>query len=124
MSGMSGSGPLGAEAHIFWLGHPAHESAVPAAWDSGPGQCSGGKVSHCGFEWLLYRDYEEIWRGGAWCRHSPGSGATSLGATLRGASRSTWVGSSNEGAIMKMWVVIYKRGGRISIELSQEDAAC
>jgi hypothetical protein len=27
MMGMSGSGPLGAEAHIDWLGHPAHESA-------------------------------------------------------------------------------------------------
>ena len=27
ITGMSGSGPLGAEAHIDWLGHPAHESA-------------------------------------------------------------------------------------------------
>ena len=54
MAGMSGSGPLGADAHIAWLGHPAQESAVPAAADSGPGQCSG-------------------------------SGATSLGADLRGA---------------------------------------
>lgn len=30
----------------------------------------------------------------------PGSGATSVGATLRGASRSTCVGSSNEGAMI------------------------
>lgn len=30
MTGMSGSGPLGAEAHIFWLGQPVQESAVPA----------------------------------------------------------------------------------------------
>src|SRR5690349_2127530 len=40
MRGMSGSGPLGAEAQIFWLGYPAHESATPACVDSGPGQCS------------------------------------------------------------------------------------
>ena len=40
MSGMSGSGPFGAEAQIFWFGQPAQESAVPACWDSGPGQCS------------------------------------------------------------------------------------
>jgi hypothetical protein len=37
---MSGSGPLGAEAHIAWLGQPAQESAWPAVRDSGPGQCS------------------------------------------------------------------------------------
>jgi 16S rRNA G966 N2-methylase RsmD len=30
----------------------------------------------------------------------PGSGATSFGAALRGASRSTCVGSSREGAIV------------------------
>lgn len=29
----------------------------------------------------------------------PGSGATSLGAAFNGASKSTWVGSSSEGAI-------------------------
>ena len=40
MRGMSGSGPLGAEAHIFWLGQPAQLSAEPACSDSGPGQCS------------------------------------------------------------------------------------
>lgn len=47
--GMSGSGPLGAEAHIFWLGQPAHESAVPAVSDSGPGQCSGSGATKDGF---------------------------------------------------------------------------
>jgi len=41
MSGRSGSGPFGAEAQICWLGQPAQEAAVPACWDSGPGQCSG-----------------------------------------------------------------------------------
>ena len=44
MRGMSGSGPLGAEAHIAWLGHPAQESALPAVADSGPGQCSVNHV--------------------------------------------------------------------------------
>lgn len=39
--GISGSGPLGAEAHISWFGQPAQESAFPALCDSGPGQCSG-----------------------------------------------------------------------------------
>ena len=29
----------------------------------------------------------------------PGSGATSLGAALRGASKSTWTGSSSDGAM-------------------------
>lgn len=71
MRGISGSGPLGAEAQIAWLGQPAQESALPAASDSGPGQCSG-------------------------------SGATSLGAALRGLERtsSTFSGASREGAIM------------------------
>lgn len=46
---MSGSGPLGAEAHICWLGQPAHESAVPAFSDSGPGQCSGSGATRWGF---------------------------------------------------------------------------
>ena len=40
MSGISGSGPFGAEAHIDWLGHPVHASSLPARLDSGPGQCS------------------------------------------------------------------------------------
>ncbi|EZG03341.1 hypothetical protein H106_06825 [Trichophyton rubrum CBS 735.88] len=40
MSGMSGSGPLGAEAHIAWFGHPAQASPFPACDDVGPGQCS------------------------------------------------------------------------------------
>jgi hypothetical protein len=59
MRGMSGSGPLGAEAHICWLGHPAQESAWPAERDSGPGQCS--------IDMLLVfchrRVAAEVWRG-------------------------------------------------------------
>lgn len=75
MIGMSGSGPLGADAHIAWLGHPSQESAFPAASDSGPGQCSG-------------------------------SGATSLGAVLRGAdsTSSTDSGTSREGAMMSLLI--------------------
>lgn len=49
IKGMSGSGPLGAEAHICWLGQPAHESAAPACSDSGPGQCSGSGAMSSGF---------------------------------------------------------------------------
>lgn len=41
ISGMSGSGPFGADAQIDWLGQPAQASPLPADWDSGPGQCSG-----------------------------------------------------------------------------------
>lgn len=48
MMGISGSGPLGAEAHIAWFGQPAHESAFPAASDSGPGQCSGSGATSFG----------------------------------------------------------------------------
>lgn len=48
MIAMSGSGPLGAEAHIAWLGQPAHESAFPAVLDSGPGQCSGSGATSFG----------------------------------------------------------------------------
>ena len=48
MRGISGSGPLGAEAHIAWLGQPAQESAFPAASDSGPGQCSGSGATRVG----------------------------------------------------------------------------
>jgi len=45
---MSGSGPLGAEAQISWLGQPAQASALPAASDSGPGQCSGSGALRIG----------------------------------------------------------------------------
>lgn len=45
---ISGSGPLGAEAHIAWLGQPAHESDFPADSDSGPGQCSGSGATSLG----------------------------------------------------------------------------
>ena len=48
MRGMSGSGPLGADAQTAWFGHPAQESAVPAFSDSGPGQCSGSGATSCG----------------------------------------------------------------------------
>jgi hypothetical protein len=40
------------------------------------------------------------WRGGGAHRIVPGSGATSLGAALRGALKSICVGSSSEGAIL------------------------
>lgn len=52
INGRSGSGPLGAVAHIFWLGQLAQASPWPAFSDSGPGQCSGGLVTivlHLGF---------------------------------------------------------------------------
>jgi hypothetical protein len=39
-------------------------------------------------------------KGGVAGRNVPGSGATSCGAALRGASKSTCVGSSSEGAIL------------------------
>jgi len=48
MAGMSGSGPLGADAQMAWLGQPAQESAFPAASDSGPGQCSGSGATSLG----------------------------------------------------------------------------
>lgn len=40
ITGMSGSGPLGAAAQMAWLGQPLHASLLPAWSDSGPGQCS------------------------------------------------------------------------------------
>jgi len=48
IAGMSGSGPLGAEAQMAWLGQPAQESACPAEADSGPGQCSGSGAINSG----------------------------------------------------------------------------
>jgi hypothetical protein len=39
----------------------------------------------------------------------PGSGATSLGACLSGASRSTCVGSSNEGAMLQVSICVNNR---------------
>jgi hypothetical protein len=55
-------------------------------------------------------------------RHVPGSGATSFGAALRGASKSICVGSSSEGAI------VYVRAkecvkwlhGRVLVEKAKE----
>ena len=49
IKGISGSGPFGAVAQIAWFGHPAQESALPACWDSGPGQCSGSGATRLGF---------------------------------------------------------------------------
>lgn len=69
MAGRSGSGPFGVEAHIFWFGHPAHESAVPACSDSGPGQCSGSGATSSGF---CFRGFART--------SSTGSGASSDGA--------------------------------------------
>lgn len=45
---MSGSGPFGADAHIAWLGQPAHAASCPAVCDSGPGQCSGSGATRAG----------------------------------------------------------------------------
>lgn len=52
MTSISGSGPLGAAAHICWFGHPAHESAAPAFSDSGPGQASGSGATSAGFAFI------------------------------------------------------------------------
>jgi hypothetical protein len=41
---LPGSGPVGAVAQICWLGHPAHDSAFPAASDSVPGQSAAAKT--------------------------------------------------------------------------------
>lgn len=48
MEGMSGSGPLGAEAQMDWLGQPAQEADVPAVVEEGPGQCSGSGATSGG----------------------------------------------------------------------------
>lgn len=48
ISGISGSGPFGAVAHIFWFGQPTQASPFPACSDSGPGQCSGSGASSLG----------------------------------------------------------------------------
>jgi hypothetical protein len=62
MMGMSGSGPLGAEAHIAWLGQPAQESAWPAVRDSGPGQCSA-RISLVSCFGRVANRETEGWRG-------------------------------------------------------------
>lgn len=41
-----------------------------------------------------------------WGDNVPGSGATSFGAALIGASKSTCVGSSNEGAILEIFYAL------------------
>ena len=69
MAGISGSGPLGAEAHIAWFGQPAQESAFPAVSDSGPGQCSGSGATSFG---ALFRGLER-------------TSCTSSGASREGA---------------------------------------
>ena len=71
MVDMSGSGPFGADAHIAWFGHPAQESAFPAASDSGPGQCSGSGATSCG---VAFRGLDRT----SWT----GSGASREGAMV------------------------------------------
>ena len=44
MRSISGSGPLGAVAQIFWLGHPSQALALPASAEAVPGQCSGASA--------------------------------------------------------------------------------
>lgn len=90
MRGMSGSGPLGADAQMLWFGQPAHASPFPAASDSGPGQCSVDQPLVCHL-----RRTSSVWS------YVPGSGATNFGAAFRGASKSvTWLSSMRDGDIV------------------------
>lgn len=59
--GMSGSGPLGVEAQMDWLGQPAHAESWPASLDSGPGQCSGSGATR--FGWFLRGAERASWTG-------------------------------------------------------------
>lgn len=61
MIGMSGSGPLGVEAQMVWLGQPAHASPWPASLDSGPGQCSGSGAMREG--WVFSGAERSTWIG-------------------------------------------------------------
>lgn len=83
--GISGSGPLGADAQIFWFGQPAQASLRPACSDSGPGQCSEGIV-RCNFGRGHVHTTEYI----------PGSGATRfIGAFLACAAREASMADSS-----------------------------
>lgn len=64
MRGMSGSGPLGVEAHIVWFGQPAQASPWPASFDSGPGQCSGSGAIRVGC--FLSGAERSTWMLGSW----------------------------------------------------------
>ena len=61
MRGMSGSGPLGVDAQILWLGQPAQASPCPASLDSGPGQCSGSGAMREG--WFFSGAERSTWMG-------------------------------------------------------------
>ena len=61
MKGMSGSGPLGVDAQILWLGQPAQASPWPASLDSGPGQCSGSGAMREG--WVFSGAERSTWIG-------------------------------------------------------------
>ena len=63
MRGMSGSGPLGVEAQMVWLGQLAQAEPAPARLDSGPGQCSGSGAMRGG--WFLRGAERSIWMGGS-----------------------------------------------------------
>ena len=63
MRGMSGSGPLGVEAQMVWLGQEAQAESLPARLEVGPGQCSGsGAMRGGGF---LRGAERSIWREGS-----------------------------------------------------------
>lgn len=84
MIGISGSGPLGVEAQMDWLGQPAQESDLPAWFDSGPGQCSGSGATRLVGAFLrgALRSTFESGRGGG-----PTEGAMSGGfSEARGCS--------------------------------------
>ncbi len=63
MRGMSGSGPLGVEAQMVWLGQLAQAELEPARLDEGPGQCSGSGAMRGG--WVLRGAERSIWMGGS-----------------------------------------------------------
>lgn len=88
---MSGSGPFGADAQIFWFGHPAHESAVPAFSDSGPGQDSGSGATKAGFAFMGFAKTS--------CTDS---GSSNEGAILNSSGKSSgWRGDGLEGVKLK-----------------------
>ena len=63
MRGRSGSGPLGVEAQIVWLGQEAQAEPAPARLDSGPGQWAGSGAIRGG--WFLRGAERSISRGGS-----------------------------------------------------------
>ncbi len=61
MRGMSGSGPLGVEAQMLWLGQPVQAESLPARLEEGPGQCSGSGAMRGGG--VLRGAERSIWMG-------------------------------------------------------------